>query len=155
MSNAINRDKTTIPKYTAESTIIDHNEPAPNMLQGIILLFVLDRKEDVGILTENLVVDLLFDRRGLARESHVLELNLALSKLVIASNIIIHNLAGKLHVVESFNVPDKGLTVDGIGLILLLGRLLVTHILVKDGIILFKFKLHIGVALYSVIWNDI
>lgn len=63
---------------------------------------------------------------------------------------IIHDLACQFHVFKGGNVPDKHLVIDGVGFILFLGRLFVSHVLVKDGIVLFQFKLDIGITLLKV-----
>lgn len=86
----------------------------------------------VGIIREQVVIDLAVDLHGSFTKSHVFKLNLALANLVVAGNIIIHDLDGKFHVVEGRNVPNKGLAIDRVGLILLVARLFVALLMVKE-----------------------
>lgn len=117
-------------------------------------LFVLDLEEDPSILGKDIVVHLAVDFDEFFTKFQVFELDFALAKLVITNNIIIHHRDGQFHIVESFKVPNEILFVDWIAFVLFLGRFLGAHVLVKHHIVLFQFKLDVGITLLFVMRRE-
>ena len=64
------------------------------------LLFVRKLQMDLSILDKNIIVDHLF--KGLRRRSkvHFIQLELAVSELVVLERVIVHNLALQDHILQ-------------------------------------------------------
>jgi len=57
----------------------------------------------------------------------------------------------RLYLLKGRDVEVEVLSVDGVLLILLLGRLHLSEVLVEEGIVLLKLELHIGIRIANVI----
>ena len=77
------------------------------------LLFVGDFKGKSSVAFQQVKVDSLFEKLWRTGNALVLELDLALSALVVlGTNIVVVELEGQNHVVEGGNVEGKGLVPD-------------------------------------------
>ena len=122
------------------STYIVKNLPVSHQFK-MKLSGVGKLEEDVGIGRKDVVVDLALDVHGLRAEIELLELDLALSELLVATDIIVHHFHLQLHVVQGGDVEVKILAVHGVLLILLLGRLHLAKVLVEEGVVLLELEL--------------
>ena len=97
------------------------------------LLFVGDFKGKSSVAFQQIKVDGLFEKLWRAGNILVLELDLALSALVVlGSNVVVEELEGQNHVVEGGNVEGKGLVPDRVHFALFGGRDLDSVVLVTE-----------------------
>lgn len=104
---------------------------------------------DKRVLPEDAVPDLLFI--GLGSVSKLLQLNFALAHRIITKDVTVHDLDGKLHVVKGGEVEVERLVVHGVKVVLLHGRLHLTHVLVEERIVLLDLELDVRVGLADVV----
>jgi len=117
------------------------NFVSPSKANQIKLLGVGKLEEDVGIGGEDVVVDLALDLGGLRAEVELLEVDLALAELLVAADVVVHDLDLELHVVDGGDVEVEVLAVDGVLLVLLLGRGHLAEVLVEEGVVLLQLEL--------------
>mmetsp|Transcript_9712 Transcript_9712/g.18403 ORF Transcript_9712/g.18403 Transcript_9712/m.18403 type:complete len:310 (-) Transcript_9712:29-958(-) len=109
------------------------------------LFSVRELEDDVRVGREEVVIDLPTDLAGQRVEIKLLELDLALSELVVHSRIVVHDLDLELHVLESGYVEREELVVGGVVLVLLLGRDLISEVLVEEGVVLLQLELNVRI----------
>lgn len=106
---------------------------------------------DLGMLSdesEAFMVNNLAEFFGRISNSHALELELAITQLLIMTNIVIPDFNIKNHIVEARQaVERKCFAIDWIQVILLYGGFKFAIRLVRSKLFLFEFKLEVRIAL--------
>jgi len=109
-------------------------------------------KVDLGMLAQEaqtLVVYNLLHCHGFRRQTHVFELELAVTKLVVSANVVVLDGDMQHHIVEIWNISKlEGLSINRVQVILLLTGLHLSVSLVEGPkVVLFEVELDVRVAL--------
>ncbi len=98
-----------------------------------LFLFVRDLKVKHSVATQQVEIDSLLKELWLTGNSFLLELELALSALVVlGSNVVVVQRETQNHVVQGWNVEGKRFVPNGVAFVALGGRDLDTIVLVAD-----------------------
>lgn len=109
-----------------------------DLLRSEVCLTVRDAQIDASIFAKPVVVHDTVDSNGLGAKCQILKFDLADTNLIVEKHVVVHDLAGQDQVVDALRIrdlPGESLVIIRVKFVLLLGRFLITIVLVEDYIL--------------------